>query len=639
MWTWLQTFDGFFRRKVNIGTICNRYGKANREIQQQNVVITLKKTWPAFLLFALSILLMLTVALPPTAKAAPEPASLDVKVDHLVEIRDSGLLIINETVKLSTIGENAELLQNFVLGFPYTFQYNLDYAFAFETSNPNLMFELELNAGMGRIGFYGVNVIFPHEVNVSSDKPYEFTLVFVFSNRVAFQSYPVTQEILFNATFPAYPSLARNASEANLRMVFPTAFNYVGSSFENEGINFTRTSTGSKQYFSYLETDLREFSDQTGWFVVASPENATAPFEVNEVKREMELSSLDQIVVSDSYKVVNKAETLSQINIKLPDGAFEISAFDDSGSIPADSLKIERADAHTDVVISFPVTYVKDEEIRFSTRYKLPTENYIQIQGWSNFQVSLTLFENFDWSIRKLTTSVVLPEGAILLSSPLSTSLNSVQNGVFRSSLTFVFENATPFSNLSFEFQYGRLVFWESFRPTLWMGALVVVVGAIASAWRVYKPTTAPLPTAIATVRVEELRSFVDSYNKRRRYQRELESLEARARKGKIPRRRYKVRKVSIESRLASFSRDLSALREKIRVAGPRYANLMRQLEVAEAELEGVEADLSRTEVRYRRGEVSAAAYHKLLEDSYRRRDRAKTTIDGVLLRLREEIS
>jgi len=173
----------------------------------------------------------------------------------------------------------------------------------------------------------------------------------------------------------------------------------------------------------------------------------------------------------------------------------------------------------------------------------------------------------------------------------------------------------------------------------LWIGSIVIIIGVVVGAWRIYQPPTAPVPTAIIRIRAEELRSFVDSYDEKRRYKREIESLEAQARKGKIPRRLYKVRRMSAENRLTSLSRDLSALAEKIRMAGPKYADLMRQLEVAETELQGVEVDISRTEVRYRRGEISAAAYHKLLEDIYRRRDRAKTTIDGVLLRLREEIS
>ncbi len=594
------------------------------------MVFSLKRTWLAILLFALCILPALAVTLAPAAKASSTQTSLDVEVDHVVQIKDGGLVIINDTVKLLTKSGESVMRQNYTLGFPYAYQSNLDFAFAYETKNPNSSLKLELNAGMGKIGFYGVNVVFPQAVNISNDKPYQFTVVFVFSNRISFRS--LEQTILYNASFPAYPSLTQSASKANLTIVFPVGLNYTSSSYKQEGLNFTRTVTGSKQYFKYdVKNNLTEFSDQTGWFAFLKSASALRILEVNEVRRGIEFSGLEKIVVSDSYRMVSKADKLAQIEIKLPKGAFDVSEYDEFGSL-----------SFTNVTLTFATPFDEGEEARFLVRYQLPWKNHTSTESWSVFRVSLTLFENVDWTIRKLTTTITLPEGATLTSSPVSAGLNSVQNSAFQSSLTFVFQNATPFQKeiaTPFNFKYGRVVFWESFRPTLWMGFLVMVIGAIVGAWRVYRPPTAPVPTAIIRIRAEELRSFVDSYDEKRRYQREIESLEAQAKKGKIPRRLYKVRRVSAENRLTSLSRDLSALTEKIHRAGPRYADLMRQLEVAETELQGVEADISRTEVRYRRGEISAAAYHKLLEDSYRRRDRSKTTIDGVLLRLREEIS
>jgi len=91
-----------------------------------------------------------------------------------------------------------------------------------------------------------------------------------------------------------------------------------------------------------------------------------------------------------------------------------------------------------------------------------------------------------------------------------------------------------------------------------------------------------------------------------------------------------------LDGRLSTVSRNLSSLREKIRAAGSKYANMMRQIEVAEANLEGAERDLQRVESRYRRGEVSKGAYRKLLEEYNRRIEEAEATIDGVLLRLRD---
>jgi chromosome segregation ATPase len=136
----------------------------------------------------------------------------------------------------------------------------------------------------------------------------------------------------------------------------------------------------------------------------------------------------------------------------------------------------------------------------------------------------------------------------------------------------------------------------------------------------------------------EDIRSFVETYEGKTRILSELESMEEKLRKGKISRRRYKVRKKMLEGRLSTLSRDLSNLGGKIRTAGSKYANIMRQIEVAETMLEGVEKDIQRIEARYRRGEISKGAYGKLVEEYHRRMERARTTIDGVLLRLREEI-
>jgi len=63
----------------------------------------------------------------------------------------------------------------------------------------------------------------------------------------------------------------------------------------------------------------------------------------------------------------------------------------------------------------------------------------------------------------------------------------------------------------------------------------------------------------------------------------------------------------------------------------------MRQLEVAETEINEAEANVKSVEARHNRGEISLEAYRKLSADYQRRKENAETTIDGVLLRLREE--
>ena len=598
------------------------------------MVTELKRSGISFAVLAFFTLAMLAITLPSNARAFSS-TSMDVKVEHAVDVRESGLIIINDTVTLAALGNGVTPPENYVLGFPFAYRSKLAYAFAYETSNPSSTLELELNVGMGRIGFYGVNVNLPVGVD-------EFTVVFVFSDSI---SVSITQPeetpiVTYNASFPAYPSLLQQASEVRLKIITPAGLNYTGSSFEQEGISFARTTEDTKSVFSYTRSNVTEFSDQPAWFYAYQVGGTTQILDFIEVERRIEILSNEQITVADSYRMVNRAGELGEIRLKLPAESYSVSAFDEFGAIPNDSVQTEQADSYTDAVITFSLPHSEGDEVYVLVQYKVPWKNHITMGSFGEFHVSFSLFENTELVVRKLTVNVFLPEGASSISSLESESLINIQNTAFSSSLVLAYQNATPFHDLSYDFTYQRSIFWNSFRPTIWIGVFVFVLGAMVGAWRVYQPPPSPpLTTAVISVRAQDLKNFVSNYDEKRRLLRDAQSLEAVGRRGRMPRRQYKVRKMTIDSRLNSLSRDLAALRDKLRGAGSRYAELMRQLEVAETELQGVEADVGRTEVRYRRGEISAAAYHKLLEDSYRRRDRAQTTIDGVLLRLREEIT
>jgi hypothetical protein len=419
----------------------------------------------------------------------------------------------------------------------------------------------------------------------------------------------------------------------------PIPLNYTRSSYEKEGISLAKTTEGSKHVHSFTKSNLTAFSTQSASCYASQTGGLAQYLDFQEVERRIEVLGNEQIAMSDSYKVLNKAGELNKINIKLPEGAYSVSAYDEFGLIQESNLATQQLDDYTNTTLTFTATYEESDEIHFSLSYKLPWEKHASMEGFDEFHVSLSLFENPDVAIRKLTATVILPEGAVL-SSSTGPNQNSLQNAAFSTSFTFAFENATPFHDTSFGFTYQRPVFWESFRPTVWMGAFVFAVGALIGAWRIYRPpVAAPLPTVVTAVRADDLRGFASNYDEKRRLLKEAASLEAAARKGKIPRRQYKVRKMTIDGRLSSVSRELVTLRDKLRTAGPRYSELMRQLEVAETELQGAEAEIDRAEVRYRRGDLSPQAYHNVLETAYRRRDRAQTTTDGVLLRLREETS
>jgi len=527
---------------------------------------------------------------------------------------------LNDTVTLSQAGE----LQNFRLGFPFKYKSNLYYVFAYESQNPQQRLTLELDVGLGTPGFYGIRVNFGRQLNLDQQGPYSFTVIFEFSGLIT----PNLQKVeMFDLDFPVYPSLDQ-VSISNTTVVLPSNANYTSSSH-----NFTQASSNT---FNIAKNQLPEYTSETG-IISFQPIGFFNLLENKEVRRNIILDEWNELIVSDFYSTTNKAanETFNVLAL-LPQKAYAIDAKDNLRN----KLTITQQ-SQGEVIkatINLRTSIKQNLTAQFLVSFKLPWKDYISQNEWNGFALNFKLFEPMNLTLRKLVVTIDLPEGAEFQSSNAAIDPDIVQRGAYEKMLIFTLNNISSYKNYDFTINYKHVLFWSSFRPTLWTGALVTIIGAIALLWQIRK---APAPILVPTtllVRPEELRNYVRTYEEKRKIQRERESLEVQARKGKVPRRLFRVRSRTLESRLSVLSRDLSMLREKIRAAGARYTDMMRQIEVAETELQGVEADLLRTEARYRRGEISAAAYHKLLEDSYKRKDRAKTSIDGVLLRLKEEI-
>lgn len=577
-----------------------------------------KRSFSVLLIFAL--LLLSTMALSIfnlKAAYAQEPSSpIDVKVDHQIIVHDGGLVTINDTVTLSKTGE----LQSFRIGFPYKYKSNVYYVFAYASPNPEQRLTLDLDVGLGTTGFYGV------EVNLTKLESYSFTVVFEMSDLIT--SRMSTEGEIFYLDFPVYPSLAQEASVSNTTVFLPPNANYIGSTHP-----FNQTTSGV--FTLPLKEPLDAFTSETG-IIGFTPIDSFSLLEVNEVRRDIVLDQWNELLVSDFYHITNKAaiET-STLWASLPPKAYDVYAKDELGNELV--FTNQSVNGAIEATITLKTSIKQYETVHIFVIFKLPWKDHVNQNGWSDFSLNLELFKPMNLTVRKLTVSIDLPEGAKFQPSNEAIQPNIVQTGIYKETPIFTFSNVSSYQDLNFTVKYSLVIFWSSFRPTLWTGALVAVIAAIALLWQIRRAPVS-VPTALP-IHPEELRNYVRTYEEERKILQERESLEVQARKGKIPRRLYRVRSRTLESRLSVLSRDLAMLREKIRVAGPRYAEMMRHIEVAETELQGVEADIRRTEARYRRGEISAAAYHKLLEDSYRRRDRAKTNIDGVLLRLREEIS
>lgn len=583
----------------------------------------------ASLFLTVSVFLVASIALlVPSNTYAASPSQVRVdRVDHAVAPLYGGLIVINDTIRITAMAENATV-EEFSIGFSLEYKENLRYAMAYEQEDIENRLDITMDTGLGVEGYYGVTVRFPEEARhlLYNGHSYDFTVAFALSGMIDSSTKTVnsTAHYVFTASFPAFPSLIQDAARCNVTVVLPSGMNH-----EVSELPFNLTENQGQYRLNYTKSNLPAFTKNSTVVSFSSADkNAYSCFSTKKLIRDISIGAEGRISLSDFFLLESQTTfALSKIKLQLPNDAENVAAFDEIGK----ALTVTAVQNETRVY-DLTIDLVTRQSRSFKLTYALRRENHLEPVGERSYSLNLSLSEDLKVVPETYILRITFPEGATIQSFP--SQRFAVHRDVYQETLSLTAFNITWLQNEQLSFTYGYTVFWEAFRPTIWAAAIVIIGAVIALA--VQRPKAPVSTVSIVSVPRKTLNDFAETYEDRKRMTSELLEVRKRAVKGKISRREYKVRKTTLESQLASNLRRLNDLRQKIVSGGTKYADIMRQLEVAETELDNIEADMKRVEVRFKNGEISALTYRQLLEDDLKRREKARTAIDGALLRLRE---
>ena len=568
----------------------------------------MKKTGATFIILAVTMVILTLTSFNVTSARASSSYSIEY-VNHTVGVLYNGYVTINDTIAIS--GQT----DSFLIGFPHTFGPSIIDAIAYSTNDTSNAFPVALNVPLeDHVGFYGVKVDF------SRGTPQVFSIVFVLSSNLLSQN--STDATMFTLVFPTFPSLTETAPVCNASVVAPDA-------------HYLR---GNVSGLTYDAENLSAFTYNASQVTFLLPKDNIQIFEIKQLTREVDIDEFGKTTVSDTYYITNNStKFMDSIEIVVPPNASNLAARDQLGRLLLEPTLI--GTNPTRYIINFTLTVAPNEAAKFIVSYDLPSDVYVKKQGANNFALNMTLFQDTNCYFNQVSVSFVLPEGARLSSFGTTGNSYDVDRDVFQETMTVNQQNMISLDSFTVSLSYEYNPLWLAFGPTMWVWAVAIVGSVVVVAWKRPKaPSGVSGPSTTLRLRPEDIRSFVDAYDEKMKIESEIDVLETRVQKGKIPRRQYKVQKKTLEIQLNALDRTLAESGGKMHSAGGHYSDLMRQLEVAETEIDEVEANMKSIEARQGRGEISLETYRKLLGDYGRRRERGKTTINGILLRLREEI-
>lgn len=555
----------------------------------------------------LLIIFILSAGLP--AVIAESASEYSVKVNRYVQIGGWGLVTVNDTF---TIWNNtAATLTDVPIGLPRNLTTGLKYLSAEDDQNRTLRIERDVDSSSET---YWFKVDFAKAL--THNENYTFTVTSLFTNVLV----PVSGGLQIK--FVTTPILRVKGTGENM-----TIASEVGAKITPpKEYNFTETSEGGHARLGAYFAPIEPYTTKSILFSVESA--AQLLVRVPHVSREIRFDEDGTISVSDTYDFENLANSITTIQLMLPQNCSDIMAYDLIGPL-WDSPKQEPS-------ISLTPRYSggvgSNRTFTFSVKYQVDPRAYVkQAQWWGVNDYKFTLLSNLKyWVIDELETTVIAPTGLNVRS--VSPAPSSTSGSLFYRNLKYELKDVTPYTDLGLTLEYIYVPFWSGSLLLTWLAIIELAVVALVAVARTRKPSALKVP-----VPSDKLKQFVELYDGRTALRLELDRMAEDLARGALNKHEYRRRRGTIELRTGELDRALQPLKQDLKSFHPRYAETILRMEGAEAEIDANRLSEEHFRTQYRSGKISKEAYERALEDLNKRVNKARQTMDTSLVALREE--
>jgi opacity protein-like surface antigen len=565
------------------------------------------------LLLAVLAIVLATGIVAPLHAQQTQP-NLAITIDRTVTAGQYGIIHINDEFTILNNGTTPASYLDF--GLPRMFRSNLYYASAVDSSGTHLTVDADVNKTSE---FYWMRAHFAQDLGFN--KTYSLTVSSTMADMI-------NGTILgYEFNFTAAPILTQDATVANVTYAAPQA-----STFKVPE-NTTYIQTTFRGFPALVRTYKPWKAYSTETFYAAYGAVNQYLFDLNSVKRDIIIGSDGTLGVQERYDFHNPGVVASSLTITLMNGAYNVMAYDEVGALwtapenPSPPYQVQLTPRYSSGIRN-------DENFTVTVTYNVPQSKYLsQLNWWGSYHLNFTLLDNGDdFLCRNATVTIVAPDGFSITSlktpeqSPVSYPIQVGQND-----RTFRLEGVTSQANMTVGAMVNYLPFWSAFSVLPWIAGLEVVIVAFALVMRFRRaPEVVPVP-------VENLREFVGLYDERLALSRELVLMEEEVSRGSLVKHEFRRRRKVMETRLDELNKSLMVVKAELRTVSPRFEELIRRLDRAEAEIEASRASMSQVRNQYRAGKTTRETYDTIVNDISKRIDRAEETLETTLITLREE--
>src|SRR3989454_1867574 len=550
------------------------------------------------LVLSLLLLALLSTQLPSPAVAQTNctSSSCTVTVSRSITTNDWGVSFVSDQFILTT---GSTPVSQITLGIASSLSSKLRFTEAVDSQSNQLRISPLKLASLRSGGNYSaMDIAFPS----AKTGTYSFNLTSVYSDLLSFNS--TSSNFVF--AFEPFPLMDDNYTVTSATLSVKTGD---WPSPKVSSVNGTFASAT----FSSQAIPLKPFNTTVATMTFSSSDTSQSIFGVT-ANRTITIAQTGAIQGTDFYNMTNKGHDLSSLTLPLPKNVQTATARDIIGTVS--TLTAATATDGTNTVTFFPrfgtVKAGASSSVRIS--YALPSQSFLASTGLGRFELSFHLFDNVKFSEPTLQMKIVAPMGF---------RLESFSGQTFTSSgnqILVQVAEVTPMTNLSFTMDYQLDPFWASLSALSWAGLAVGSIAAVVLA----VSATSTAGVAVSGAPSELIGRFVDLYDEKSAMRLEAEKMDEDLLRGALNRHEFKRRRRVIDLRIAELDRTLAPVKDQLSKSNPRYQDMIKRLERAEADIQVVRTTSADLRNQYRSGRIARELYESLISDLAKRKEKAQ---------------
>ncbi|MFX1394295.1 MAG: hypothetical protein ACFFAH_12075, partial [Promethearchaeota archaeon] len=273
-------------------------------------------------------------------------------------------------------------------------------------------------------------------------------------------------------------------------------------------------------------------------------------------------------------------------------------------------------------------------KFRFNIQYFLPFEKYISL-NWFQESVKIDALTSIYEYLGKDQTIKIIIEGCLSLDS-VSEPPDAIEHTANSLILIYTSDYVSPLERKEIQFTFTVNYFDVALRPIIF----IILIALISSIY-VLIIKSRKEEAVIAAFRkellpVNEIREYCSLIEEKNALIIEIRRAEEDVKRKKIIKKKYKNILDKNTSKIQEINKEIIPFKNAIIEISATFENLVKKIDLLEAERESVKDSLNLLETRYKRGRLpSKSAYLKLADNFLRRQKKIDRSIDKSIQQLR----